>query len=89
VGEIEKIHYLDVEESGEVAGVNLVIGVLNSIANTEEITLSPEGLVDGLNRVFPFDTMHRRMAQQTVNMASRLVNDKKESMNSNTELRNN
>jgi hypothetical protein len=67
VGEIEKIHYLNVEESGEVAGVDWVIGVLDSIANAEGITLSPERLVDGLNRVFPFDIMHKKAAWQTVN----------------------
>jgi hypothetical protein len=68
VGEIEGIHYLDVEESGEVAGVDWVIGVLYSIAKAEGTTLSPERLVDGLNRVFPFDTMHRKAAWILVNM---------------------
>jgi len=52
VGEIEKTYYLDVEECGKLTVVNWVIGVLNSIAHTERTTLSPETLVDGLNRIF-------------------------------------
>jgi signal transduction histidine kinase len=35
VGKIEKVHYLEVEESGEVAGVDWAVGVLCSIANAE------------------------------------------------------
>jgi hypothetical protein len=57
-----------VEGSGEVGGVGGVIGILDSIANAVCITLFPERLVDGLNRVFPFDIMHRKMAWQMVNM---------------------
>lgn len=51
-----------------MAGVDWVIGVLDSIANAEGTTLSPERLVDGLNRVFPFDVVHRKAAWQTMNM---------------------
>jgi hypothetical protein len=68
VGRIKEIHYLDVEESGEVAGVDWAIGVLDGIARVEGNVLSAERLVDGLNRVFPFDSMHRRMAGIMVNM---------------------
>jgi hypothetical protein len=67
VGEIEKIHYLDVEESGEVAGVDWVIGLLNSIANAEGVILSAQRLIEGLNRVFPFDIMHATAARLLVN----------------------
>ena len=68
VGQIEGVHYLDVEESGEVAGVDWAIGILGTIARAEGNTLSAEMLVDGLNRVFPFDTMHEKMARIMVNM---------------------
>src|SRR5438067_4456497 len=68
VGRIEKIHYLDVEASGEVAGVDWAIGILGGIARAEGDALSAEGLVDGLNRIFPFDIMHERMARMMVNM---------------------
>ena len=67
-GEIEKIHYLDVEESGEVAGVDWVIGLLVSIANADGVILSVQRLVEGLNRVFPFDMMHVIAARVLVNM---------------------
>jgi hypothetical protein len=68
VGEIEEIYYMGTEESGEVAGVEWAIGILGSIAGAEGIQLSPERLVDGLNRVFPFDNMHKRAALQMVDM---------------------
>jgi hypothetical protein len=72
VGQIEQIHYLDVKNSGEVAGVHWAIGILDMIARAGGGgggALSPERLVDGLNRVFPFDIMHERMARLLVNMA--------------------
>jgi hypothetical protein len=68
VGEIEEIHYIGVEESGEAAGVDWAIGVLDSIAKAEGIILFPEKLVDGLNCVFPFDIMHKTAARLTANM---------------------
>jgi hypothetical protein len=68
VGEIEKIHYLGVEDSGEIAGVDWVIRLLYSVAQAEGTLLSPEKLVDGLNRVFPFDMMHKEAAKLLVNM---------------------
>jgi hypothetical protein len=68
VGSIEKIHYLDVEKSGEVTGVDWVIGLLNSIVKAEKTTLSPEKLVDGINRVFPFDIIHKKAAFSMVGM---------------------
>jgi hypothetical protein len=68
VGNIEKIHYLGVEDSGEIAGVEWAIGLLGSVAKAEGTLLSPEKLVDGLNRVFPFDMMHKKAARLLVNM---------------------
>jgi hypothetical protein len=62
VGEIEKIHFLGVEESGEVEGVCWAIDTLSSISESERAHLSPKGLVDGLNRVFPFDANHKKAA---------------------------
>jgi hypothetical protein len=66
VGKIERIHYLDTEESGEVSGVEWAVGILGSLANTRagRTTLSAAELVDGLNRIFPFDSIHTRYAQQ-------------------------
>ncbi|KAI3326855.1 hypothetical protein HD806DRAFT_488381 [Xylariaceae sp. AK1471] len=68
VGVMEQIHYLSTEESGEVSGVDWAIGLLNSMANAEGIILSPQGLVEGLNRVFPIDVMHKRAARLVSNM---------------------
>jgi hypothetical protein len=68
VGEIEKIHYLGVEDSGEIAGVDWVIRLLYSMAQAEGTLLSPEKLVDGLNRVFPFDMVHKEAARLLVDM---------------------
>ena len=68
VGEIEEIHYLGVEDSGEIAGVDWVIQLLCSVAQAERTLLSPEKLVDGLNRVFPFDMIHKEVAGLLVNM---------------------
>ena len=68
VGEIEKIRYLGVEDSGEIAGVDWVIQLLYSVAQAEETLLSPEKLVDGLNRIFPFDIIHDKAAKLLVNM---------------------
>ena len=68
VGEMGNIHYLDVEESGEVAGVDQVISLMLSIANVEGVVLSVQRLVDGLNRVFPFDMMHVNVARVLLNM---------------------
>jgi hypothetical protein len=67
-GEIEKILYLDEEESGEVAGVDWVIGLLVSIANAEGVSLSVQRVVEGLNRVFAFDMNHVIAAGVLVNM---------------------
>ncbi|KAH7309704.1 hypothetical protein B0I35DRAFT_440487 [Stachybotrys elegans] len=66
VGKIEKIHYLDAEESGSVAGVEWAIGILGSQAGPEAGTrnLSAAELVDGLNRIFPLGSMDMRHAQQ-------------------------
>jgi hypothetical protein len=69
VGRIEKIYYLDVENSGQVAGVDWAIGILGMIARANGDVLSAERVVDGLNRVFPFDIMHERMARLVVNMS--------------------
>jgi hypothetical protein len=62
VGEIEKVHYLEVEESGEVDGVEKIIGILSMIARREATRLSPQSLYEGLIRVFPFDNNHKKMA---------------------------
>ena len=69
VGVLERIHYLDVEDSGKIAGVEWTIGVLNEIAKAEATTLSAETLVDGLYRVFIFDKTHSVMARVLENMA--------------------
>jgi hypothetical protein len=63
VGTIEEIQHLGVEDSGELAGVNWTIRLLASMAEGEGADLSAEQLVDGLNRVFPFDFIHSRAAQ--------------------------
>jgi hypothetical protein len=57
---------LDVEDSGETDGVNWAIRVLHSIAIAEKTQLSLEKLIDGLNRVFPFDTNHEKLARASV-----------------------
>ena len=63
VGKIEHIHHLDVEESGEVAGVEWAIGILLSIAKSADKDLTAADLVDGLNRIFPFDIIHTKLAE--------------------------
>ncbi|RYP73598.1 hypothetical protein DL771_003486 [Monosporascus sp. 5C6A] len=65
VGKIEKIHYLNTEESGEVTGVEWAVGILGSLTGSGAGTrkLSAAELVDGLNRIFPFDSLHTRYAQ--------------------------
>ncbi|KIW33337.1 uncharacterized protein PV07_00194 [Cladophialophora immunda] len=65
VGKIEKIHYLDTEDSGEVTGVEWAIGVLGSLNGVDAgiRNLSARELVDGLNRIFPFDSLHTKCAQ--------------------------
>lgn len=68
VGEIEKIYYLGVEDSGEIAGVDQVIRLLYSVAQAEGTLLSPEKLVDGLNLVFPFDIIHKEAVKLWVNI---------------------
>jgi hypothetical protein len=55
VGEIEAIYYLDVEDSGEIDGVDWAIQVLRTTDMAERTPLSPEKLVDGLNRIFPVE----------------------------------
>jgi hypothetical protein len=67
-GTIEKIHYLDAEESGEITGVDWAIRLLNLIADAGKTTLSPERLVDGINRIFPFDILHKTVASSMVGM---------------------
>ncbi|KAK3395253.1 hypothetical protein B0H63DRAFT_445291 [Podospora didyma] len=62
VGNIQEIHYLDPEQLGEVAGVQAAIDILCSL-DTSTRRLSAAELVDGLDRVFPFDTIHTMMAQ--------------------------
>lgn len=66
VGVMEQTHYLDTEESGEVSGVDWGIGLLNSMANAEGIILSPQRLIEGLNRVFPIDILIEKAAAQEV-----------------------
>ncbi|KLU90635.1 hypothetical protein MAPG_10487 [Magnaporthiopsis poae ATCC 64411] len=63
VGRIEKIHFLDVEESGEVKGVEWAIGILGSLAGGAPGELSATELIDGLNRIFPSDVIHTKAAQ--------------------------
>ncbi|KAJ4308635.1 hypothetical protein N0V84_011984 [Fusarium piperis] len=65
VGKMEKIHYLDAEKSGEVTGVEWAIEILNSLTTTGVSTrqLTAAELIDGLNRIFPFSSIHRRYAQ--------------------------
>ncbi len=63
VGTIEHIHHLGVEESGEVDGVEWAIGVLLSIARSANKDLTAADLVDGLNRIFPFDIIHTEFAE--------------------------
>ncbi|KAH0538167.1 hypothetical protein FGG08_005225 [Glutinoglossum americanum] len=63
VGVVEEIQHLDVEDSGELAGVNWTIGLLASMARGEGTDLSAKRLVEGLNCVFPFDFNHSKAAQ--------------------------
>lgn len=63
VGVVEEIQHLGVEDSGELAGVDWTIKLLASVAKGEATDLSAEQLVEGLNRVFPFDFNHSRAAQ--------------------------
>src|SRR5205814_458415 len=69
VGEIEKIHYLDTEQSGEVAGVEWAIRLLGSTALAEGGNLSAEKLVDSLNRIFSFDMIHTAAAKLVAGIA--------------------
>lgn len=62
-GEIEQICYLDVETSGEVTGVAFGLHHLCRMAEAEGMEMSPEVLVDGLNRVFPLDDIYHNMAR--------------------------
>ncbi|KAL8882099.1 MAG: hypothetical protein Q9198_000841 [Flavoplaca austrocitrina] len=62
VGTIDEVQWLDVEDSGEVAGVDWTTRFLADIARSEGTTLSAERLVEGLNRVFPFDFNHTKAA---------------------------
>ena len=62
VGTIEEVQRLDVEESGELVGVDWTIRYLANISRSEGINLSAKRLVEGLNRVFPFDFTHEKAA---------------------------
>jgi hypothetical protein len=62
VGNIEKIHYVEVEESAEVGGVEKIIGILAVIARNNGTILSPQSLHDGLIQISPFDTNHKEAA---------------------------
>jgi hypothetical protein len=61
VGTIEQIHYLDVEKSGDVGAVEWAVELLGSLTGTGR--MSDAELVDGLNRIFPFDDSHTEYAQ--------------------------
>ncbi len=61
-GVVEEIQQLDVEDSGELAGVDWTIRLLASMSKGEGTNLSTEQLVEALNRVFPFDFNHSRVA---------------------------
>lgn len=62
IGTIDEVQWLDVEDSGELAGVDWTIRFLANIARSEGTSLSAERLVEGLNRVFPFDSNHAKAA---------------------------
>lgn len=63
-GEIEQICYLDVEISGEVAGVAFGVHHISEVAKAEGAEVSPQLLVDSLNRVFPLEDMYQERARQ-------------------------
>ncbi|KAL8376600.1 hypothetical protein RB595_007617 [Gaeumannomyces hyphopodioides] len=63
VGRIEKIHFLNVEDAGGVKGVEWAIGILGSLAGAAPGELSAAELIDGLNRIFPFDVIHAKAAR--------------------------
>ncbi|KAK0750229.1 hypothetical protein B0T18DRAFT_389688 [Schizothecium vesticola] len=69
-GEIEQICYLDVEISGEVTGVAFGLHHVYDVAKAEGVEMSPELLVDGLNRIFPLGDTHQEMAQENCRMFS-------------------
>ncbi|KAL8380913.1 hypothetical protein RB595_005282 [Gaeumannomyces hyphopodioides] len=62
VGSIERIHFLDANEAGNVKGVEWAIGLLGSLAGDAPGELSTADLIDGLNRIFPSDTIFTRAA---------------------------
>lgn len=68
IGTIDEVQWLDVEDSGEIAGVDWTIRFLANIARSQGTSLSAKRLVDGLNRVFPFDSIHTKAANILHNM---------------------
>lgn len=62
-GELEQIWYLDVETSGEVAGVAFGLHHLYRMAKAEGMEMSPELLVDSLNRIFPLGDTQQSIAK--------------------------
>lgn len=57
VGSIGRIHYLDLEQLGYVASVELALEILSPLngGQTGTRSLSAAELIDGLNRIFPFN----------------------------------
>ncbi|KAM7205135.1 hypothetical protein V8F20_003272 [Naviculisporaceae sp. PSN 640] len=65
-GTIEVIHSLDPEELGKASGVVTAMEILCP-PHSPRIPTAPE-LVDGLNRIFPFNAMETGMAQDIKNL---------------------
>lgn len=65
VGSIRRIHYLDPDKLGEVAGVELALEILSPLngGQTGTRSLSAAELIDGLNRIFPFDMACKSIAR--------------------------
>lgn len=63
-GEIEEIDYLDVEISGNLAGEAFAMELIVNVAQVEGLKVSPELLVDSLNRIFPLAFIHQEDARR-------------------------
>lgn len=63
-GEIEEIYYLDAEISGKLAGETFALNLICKIAQVERVKVSPDLLVDSLNRIFPLTFIHEEDARR-------------------------
>lgn len=64
VGEIEEICYMGVEMSGNLARVDFSLNLIDEVARAECMKMSPELLVDSMNRIFPFGLIFQQDARR-------------------------